>query len=41
MFGDKTLEVSSRGEFIEPGAAVEVWRIEGNKVVVRLKETPA
>jgi membrane-bound serine protease (ClpP class) len=38
-FGDHTYEVSSRGEFIEAGAAVEVVRIEGNKVVVRPKES--
>lgn len=30
-----TLEVSSRGEFIEAGAEVEVFRIDGNTIVVR------
>jgi membrane-bound serine protease (ClpP class) len=38
-FGDLTLEVSSRGEFIDPGQAVEVCQIVGNKIVVRPKES--
>lgn len=40
-FGTVTLEVSSRGEFIEAGQAVEVCQILGNKIVVRPKETKA
>jgi membrane-bound serine protease (ClpP class) len=40
-FGGVTLEVSSRGEFIEPGQAVEVCQILGNKIVVRPKESNA
>lgn len=38
VFGAETLEVSSRGEFIEPGEAVEVCAIQGNKITVRRKE---
>ena len=34
-FNGTKLEVVSRGEFIEKGAAVEVIEIEGNRVVVR------
>jgi len=41
VFGNVTLEVSSRGEFIEAGQAVEVCQILGNKIVVRPKETNA
>jgi membrane-bound serine protease (ClpP class) len=40
-FGTVTLEVSSRGEFIEPGQSVEVCQIQGNKIVVRIKDNPA
>ena len=39
VFAGETLEVSSRGEFIEAGQAVEVCRVEGNKVVVRPRGT--
>jgi membrane-bound serine protease (ClpP class) len=35
MFGHEILEVSSRGEFIPPGEAVEVCQIVGNKILVR------
>ena len=38
VFGEKVLEVSSRGEFVEAGRPVEVVRIDGNKVVVRSLE---
>jgi membrane-bound serine protease (ClpP class) len=41
VFGHETLEVSSRGEFIEPGEAVEVCGIQGNKIVVRRKDGAA
>ncbi len=41
QFGEETVQVSSRGEFIEPGLAVEVCQILGNKIVVRRKEIPA
>lgn len=41
VFGGETVEVISRGEFIEAGKAIEVARIDGNKVVVRPKETAA
>jgi membrane-bound serine protease (ClpP class) len=41
MFGAETLEVSSRGEFIEPGEDVEVCQIQGNKIVVRRKAAEA
>ncbi|MDB5106041.1 MAG: hypothetical protein JWP91_3730 [Fibrobacteres bacterium] len=37
VFNGETLEVSSRGEFIERDLPVEIARIEGNKIVVRLK----
>lgn len=40
-FGEVTLEVSSRGDFIEPGQAVEVCQIQGNKIVVRPLENIA
>ena len=39
QFGDRTLEVSSRGEFIEAGRPLEVVRVEGNRVVVRESES--
>jgi membrane-bound serine protease (ClpP class) len=35
VFGGETLEVVSRGEFIEADVPVEVARIDGNNVVVR------
>ena len=35
VFGEETLEVYSRGEFIGAGVPVEVCGIEGNKIVVR------
>jgi membrane-bound serine protease (ClpP class) len=38
VFAGETVEVSSRGEFIEAGMPVEVCRIDGNKIVVRTKE---
>jgi membrane-bound serine protease (ClpP class) len=38
VFGEKVMEVSSRGEYVEAGRPVEVVRIEGNKVVVRSLE---
>lgn len=41
VFGGQTLEVSSRGEFIDAGKPVEVCRIEGNRVLVRAKEEAA
>lgn len=41
VFGDQTLEVSSRGEFIEAGKPVEVCRIDGTKVLVRAREASA
>ena len=37
VFAGETVEVHSRGEFIEAGLPVEVCRLEGNKIVVRLK----
>jgi membrane-bound serine protease (ClpP class) len=37
-FGELTLEVSSRGEFIDPGKQVEICQIQGNKILVRTKE---
>jgi membrane-bound serine protease (ClpP class) len=36
QFGGETVEVSSRGDFIEAGKSIEVARIEGNTVLVRL-----
>lgn len=41
VFGGETIEVVSRGEFIEAGIPVEVCRLEGNKIVVRRKEGAA
>jgi membrane-bound serine protease (ClpP class) len=38
LFGNETLEVSSRGEFIDAGRPVEVSRIDGNLIVVRAAE---
>jgi membrane-bound serine protease (ClpP class) len=35
LFGAETVEVSSRGEFIEAGMPLEVSRIDGNRIVVR------
>jgi membrane-bound serine protease (ClpP class) len=35
VFGGETLEVVSRGEFIEAGIPVEIARIDGNNVIVR------
>jgi membrane-bound serine protease (ClpP class) len=40
-FAGLTLEVVTRGEFIEAGRAVEVREIHGQKVVVRARETSA
>ncbi len=40
-FGSVTLEVSSRGEFIERGQPVEVCQIQGNTILVRIKDNPA
>lgn len=37
-FGDATYEVSSRGEYIGPGVAVEVVRVHGRTVTVRALE---
>ena len=33
--GGARVDVVSDGEFIEPGAAVQVVRVDGNRVVVR------
>jgi len=41
VFGSQTLEVVSRGEFIEAGKPVEVCQIHGTKVVVRVREMAA
>jgi membrane-bound serine protease (ClpP class) len=41
VFGGETIEVVSRGEFIEADVPVEVARIDGNKVVVRPREGSA
>ncbi len=41
VFAGETIEVSSRGEFIEAGIPVEVCRLDGNKIVVRATGTPA
>lgn len=35
VLAGETMDVSSRGEFIEAGKPVEVCRIDGNKIVVR------
>lgn len=35
LFGNQRLEVLSEGEFLKKGAAIEVVRVEGQKVVVR------
>ena len=35
MFGTEKVEVISDGEFLKKGAAIEVIRVEGQKVVVR------
>jgi membrane-bound serine protease (ClpP class) len=37
VFAGETVEVTSRGVFIEAGQAVEVYRIDGNLIVVRAK----
>jgi membrane-bound ClpP family serine protease len=34
-FGDKVLDVVTRGEFIEPGQPIEVMEVKGYHVVVR------
>ena len=34
-FGDKILDVMTRGEFIEPGQAIEVLETKGNRILVR------
>lgn len=41
VFDGHTLEVSSRGEFIEAGQPVEVCQIQGNNILVRPKGLPA
>ncbi len=41
VFGGHTLEVTTRGEYIETGRRVEVCQIQGQKVVVRSKEIAA
>jgi membrane-bound serine protease (ClpP class) len=41
VFNEVTIEVSSRGEFIEAGKAVEVCQIQGPKIVVRPVEGTA
>ncbi|HKP96482.1 MAG TPA: NfeD family protein [Fibrobacteria bacterium] len=41
VFAGETIEVVSRGEFIEAGTPVEVARIDGNNVVVRPRERAA
>lgn len=41
VFGGRTFEVSSHGDFIEAGRPVEVSRIQGNQVLVRAKEEAA
>lgn len=41
VFGGRTFEVSSQGDFIEAGRPVEVSRIQGNLVLVRAKEGAA
>ena len=33
--GDKRIDVVTRGDFIEKGEAVEVLKVEGNRVIVR------
>jgi membrane-bound serine protease (ClpP class) len=38
IFGGDTVEVASRGDFIEAGRAVEIARIDGNNIIVRLSE---
>jgi membrane-bound serine protease (ClpP class) len=35
VFGGRTLEVTSRGEFIEAGTEIEVAQIQGNTILVR------
>jgi membrane-bound serine protease (ClpP class) len=41
LFGSETVEVSSRGEFIEAGKPLEVSRIDGNLIMVRVKNGSA
>jgi membrane-bound serine protease (ClpP class) len=36
-FGDKRIDVSSEGDFIESGSPVEIVRVHGNRVTVRKK----
>ena len=38
VFGERTIEVFSRGEFIEGGCEVEIVQIQGHIVTVRAKE---
>jgi membrane-bound serine protease (ClpP class) len=38
IFGRDTVEVTSRGDFIEADRAVEIARIDGNNIIVRLNE---
>ncbi|MEO6097910.1 MAG: NfeD family protein, partial [Fibrobacteria bacterium] len=40
VFGGETVEVSSRGDFIEAGSPIEVARIDGNTILVRLSGAP-
>jgi membrane-bound serine protease (ClpP class) len=37
-FDHERVDVVTEGEFLEPGTAVEVIRIEGNRIVVRSVE---
>jgi membrane-bound serine protease (ClpP class) len=41
VFAGETMDVSSRGDFIEAGKPVEVCRIDGNIIVVRAKDASA
>ena len=41
VFGGETVEVSSRGDFIEAGKPIEVARIDGNTILVRLSGAPS
>jgi len=37
-FDGVRLDVVSRGEFIDPGTPIEVIEVEGNRIVVRVKQ---
>ena len=37
-FGSRTLDVMTRGEFVEPGRNIVVIQVEGNRHVVREQE---